>query len=472
MFSRESQTRVLGDLALQYYFGDEQTFVDTGNGLQRLSSDKRFSHWDVNLDGEHLWNLGRLQILLRDRFTGDIYSDKNQISRNSDYQNLAELESSYFLSETVRMRGKLSYDVFEDQSFPEFSTDDFGGVLEWEKLIRRNTFLSVGYEAHDVDFEFSPLDNYYQQDAYLKFFRYSPVRMTIKALHRPPEKLDSLMMDKETFQDGTRDLLIRNGHGAVAARIPEYSLKEARTEFLPYQVDSPMTFELETRVRQRELYNTLERSFLEGQVNGLVLFQLSPSHTFSIENNFSDRDYARQNLTDNVLSYQRNEGEISHFIFFNRIMMDHRFEIDSVFYKDQPDFDYVDWTFSSNVSYDVLRNWNVSAYNAWKRVEYDVPRQFFTNNDYNVHSLSTQWKFSSKVSAKFILDYERRTFKFFTNVIDSSFSKKGRDFRVNWDLRRNFGFHTGYKWERERHASFQVNDRYEDLFYVGSSMKL
>ena len=82
----------------------------------------------------------------------------------------------------MRVKGILSYDIFEDESFPEFSTNDFAAKLEIERKLRRNTFLTMGYEAHDLEFDTSSFDNYNQQDLYLSFYRFSPEKIHINTI--------------------------------------------------------------------------------------------------------------------------------------------------------------------------------------------------------------------------------------------------------------------------------------------------
>ena len=454
--------------------GEEETFVDTGLGLSKTVTDKNFRYYDATMDGEVSWLIGRLQLTASDVFDGDIYTDKNQLTRTSNWQNNAKLSGDYFINELIRMKGSLTLDTFEDQSFPQFSTDDFGGVLELERKVRRNVFLTLGYEVHDLNFKNTTEDDYYQQDAYLSFFRFSPEKNTIKVKLRRHGKTAPLMMRKEYFKDGTRQMLTQYGMVSTATYIPEVSYEDEYTEYLPFKYQSNFSFELEGRVRKRELFNALENTYLEGQINGTAQFFFNQEHFFKYENNFSDRDYARQNLPSNLLNFQRNIGNFQHYFARGDFVFDHRLKVENFWYKDQPDYDSFEWIFDSSISWDLLKNWNVSAYHSFSQIEYDLPRQFFTSNEFDSRSLITTWKFNRLTNLVVTLDEQKRSVKFFENSIDSTFRKKGSDYKLIYrpDGSRNWAFHGGYRWERERHSNFQANDRYEQLSYIGARFTL
>ena len=464
--------QIFGNIDSTWNFGREETYVDTGFGLQKISEDKNFRHFDVNFDGQISWLINRLKFKFSDRLDVDVYSQKNQISRNSNYQNIAQLEGDYFIHDNMRIKGVLNYDIFEDQSFPEFSTDDFGAKLEIERKLRRNTFLITGYEAHDLEFVNTSAENYYQQDLYLAFYRFSPEKNTFKYRRALPEGYQAGMLKKSMFKNGTAQYLAQLGLSKTASLIPMVDLEQEIDMYLPYQIQSNMTFELEARMRHRELYNSLEKSFLEAQINGVVQFFFNSEHNFRIENHYYDREYAKESLTDNLFHFQRNETLFSHYYAVNRFVFDHRLSVDQYFHKEQPDWDSYYWVFDSAISYDIMRRWNLSYYNSWSQINYDVPRQFFTNNEYNIHSFSTTYRISNELSLRATFDAESKNVKFFENSIDSGFHKKARDFRIEYKPKRLLGVHTGYKWERERHRVFEVNDRYETMAYVGASIQL
>ena len=471
-FAAKPNIQIYGDVESTWNFGREETYVDTGFGLQKISQEKDYRHLDVNVDGQVSWMVDRLRFNFSDRLDVDIYSQKNQISRNSNYQNFAQFEGDYFIHDNMRVKGILSYDIFEDESFPEFSTNDFAAKLEIERKLRRNTFLTTGYEAHDLEFDTSSFDNYNQQDLYLSFYRFSPEKNTYKHHRSAPSGYQPGMLKKSMFKDSTANYLSQLGLSNTASLIPMIDLDQEIDTYIPYQIQSNMAFELEARIRNRELYNSLEKSFLEAQINGVVQFFFNAEHNFRIENHYYDREYARESQTDNLFHYQRNETLFSHYYAVNRFVFDHRLSIDQYFHRDQSDWDSFHWVFDSAVSYDIMRRWNLSYYNSWSQIDYDVPRQFFTNNEYNFHSFSTSYRISNKLKFTATFDSESKNVKFFENSIDSSFRKRARDLRLEYKFKRLWGAHTGYKWERESHRIFEVNDRYEAMAYVGASIQL
>ena len=471
-FAAKPNLQIFGDIESTWNFGREETYEDTGFGLQKISEDKNFRHYDVNFDGQMSWRINRLKFKFSDRLDMDVYSQKNQLSRNSNYQNIAQFDGDYFIHDNMRIKGVLNYEIFEDESFPQFSTDDFGVKLEIERKLRRNTFLIGGYEVHNLDFVNAALDNYNQRDLYFSFYRFSPQKNTFKYRRAKPEVSRPGLLKKSMFKDNTADYLAQLGLSKTASLIPVIDLEKEIDMYIPYQIQSNMTFELETRIRHRELYNSFEKSFLEAQINGVAQFFFSSEHNLKIENHYYDREYTRESFTDNLFHFQRNETLLSHYYAVNRFVFDHRLSIDQYFHKEQPDWDSYYWVFDSAISYDIMRRWNLSYYNSWSQINYDMPRQFFTNNEYNIHSFSTTYKISNEFSIRATFDLESKNVKFFENSIDSSFNKKARDFRIEYKPKRLLGVHTGYKWERERHQVFEVNDRYETMAYIGASIQL
>lgn len=463
---------VFGDIKSTWNFGKEETYVETGRGLQKFTEDKNFTEYKINFDGQASWLIDRLRFQFRDRLNADVFSIKDQISRNSNYHNYAEFEGDYFVHDQTRVKGFLSYDIFEDQSFPEFSSNNFGAKIEIERKLRRNTFLSGGFEAQDLEFRNTPLDSYFQRDAYISFYRFSPQKNTFKHRRGYQTNPDPQMLKKDMFKEDTREYLNQLGLSRTASLIPIVDLGKQIDFYVPYQIQSNMTFELDAKVRYRELYNSIQRSFLEGQINGVTQFFFNSEHNLRIENHFYDRDYAQESLSDNLLHFQRNETLLSHYIAIKRFVFDHRLTVDQYFYKNQASWDSHNWIFDSAISYDIIRRWNLSYYNSWSRVNYELPRQFFTNNEHNYHSFSWRYRFSRDFSMKAIYDSESKNIKFFENSIDSSFHRKAQDYRLQYKSGNLLGFHTGYKWERERHHNFEVNDRYERMVYLGASIKL
>ena len=207
---------------------------------------------------------------------------------------MAQFEVDYFIHDSMRLKGILNYEIFEDESFPEFSTNDFGAKLEIERKLRRNTFLIAGYEAHDLEFDSSISDNYYQQDLYLSYYRFSPEKNTFKYRRSVPKGYQSNMLKKSMFKDGSAQYPAQLGLSKTASLIPMVDLDQEIDMYIPYQIQSNMAFELEARIRNRSCI-TLLKSFLEAQVNGVQFF-FNPEHNFRIENHYYDREYAENRL--------------------------------------------------------------------------------------------------------------------------------------------------------------------------------
>ena len=144
-----------------------------------------------------------------------------------------------------------------------------------------------------MEFDSSISDNYYQQDLYLSYYRFSPEKNTFKYRRSVPKGYQSNMLKKSMFKDGSAQYLAQLGLSKTASLIPMVDLDQEIDMYIPYQIQSNMAFELEARIRNRELYNTLEKSFLETQVNGVVQFFFNPEHNFRIENHYYDREYVR-----------------------------------------------------------------------------------------------------------------------------------------------------------------------------------
>ena len=51
-FAAKPNLQIFGDIESTWNFGREETYEDTGFGLQKISEDKNFRHYDVNFDGK------------------------------------------------------------------------------------------------------------------------------------------------------------------------------------------------------------------------------------------------------------------------------------------------------------------------------------------------------------------------------------------------------------------------------------
>jgi hypothetical protein len=468
----KSTFRLNGEMDFSTYQGEEETFLDSINGLSTLRQDLDFHRYDVGMDLLFRQKMGALELEVLNRADLDLFSEDNLIFRDSNGNNLLEIGGQAILSPGWRLRGRGLWEVFDDRSFPEYSNDDLGGIFEIEHRIRPRVSLNLGYEVHDREYDTSIFDNYRQRDFYLGYYRFSPAKTTLKPVRSESEERVPGELKSDQFVSETRNALIDEGFFKTATLIPSRTTRRGIYGFLPYTVDSPMSFELEGRIRHRELYNSLEKSYLEGQINGVAQFFLSDNHEFRIDDQFSDRDYSSESLADNLLSYQRNIAVLSHFLSFSTISFDTSLELDSTFYKSRPLFDNLEWEFQSSVSWDVLNRWNLSWYHVFANVAFEMHRYFFTNWDYQLRSFTSTISLGDGFMLKGSFDREKKEFHFFENSIDSSFNKKGQDYRVIYNISPTHQIHAGFRWERERHFEFSVNDRYEELGYVGTRLSL
>jgi len=464
--------QVHGDLDISVYRGEEETFLDSTNGLSTVVRDLDFRSYDVGLDFFYRHRMGAVEFEILDRVDLDIYSEDDLLFRDSNGSNLLEIGGQAILSPGFRIRGKALLDTFEDQTYPEYSNEDLGGYLEVEYRLRPRVFINLGYEVHDREFDISFLDDYTQRDIYVGYYRFSPAKNTLKPSRQESYERVQGELKEDQFVPGTRDALMDGGFFKAASLIPAKPRRRGIYGFLPYTVDAPMAFELEGRLRHRDLFNFNERSFIEGQINSTVQFFLGDDHDLRIEDQFADRDYASESLADNLLSYQRNTALVSHFVAWPTIRFDTSLELDTIFYKSRPSFDSQEWEFQSSVSWDVLSRWNLSWFHLFSKKGYETPREFFTNWDYQLRSFTSTIELGDGFTLKGNFDREEKEYKFFENSVDSSFHKKAQDYRLIYNFSSVHQVHIGYSWERERHIQFSVNDRYEELGYVGTRISL
>ena len=451
-------------------FRSEETFLSTVDGISKLDDDLRFQSYDLGLNFDYSRRIGGLKVRISDRMNLDLYSEDDLIFRDSNGSNHLEFEGQAILAPGLRLKGGLQLDTYEDRSFVEYSNEDRGAYLEAEYRLRPGVSLHLGYETHIREFDVSVEDDYNQRDIYLGYYRLSPAKTTLKQVQQEGDAMARGALHRDQFLDETRDKLMDGGYPRLASLIPEKPRLKGIYGFLPYTVDAPMTFEIEARLRHRDLVNFQQRSYIEGQINSLVQFFINDDHDLRIEDQFSDRDYGGESLSDNLLSYQRNIAHIAHFVAWPTIRFDTSLELDNTLYKSRPAFDSFEWEFQSSVSWDLLERWNLSWFNVFSAMEYENPRDFFTNWDYELRSFISTIKMGDGFTLKGNFDREKKDFKFFENSIDSSYSKRGHDYRLIYNLSAIHEIHCGYRWERERHLQFIVNDRYEELGYVGTKI--
>ncbi len=456
------------DLEVSSFSGREQTLRDSAGILSRQDRDLAFRDLDLNFDalmsregkGIH-WNLS-------ERLNLALFSDRNLRIRDSNYQNTLTLDGNLSLSPRIRLKGEGSIHNFEDQSFPDFSNRDLGARLEIERHLHDHTYLSLGYEAHDLEFDRKTIENYQQRDFFLSYFRFSPGQQARRLMRKQNEGNPDSSAWTEPLSTEAHESLMGNGFPRTAALMGEISEHSLRPDYEVYSLKGDMSFELEARLAHRELFNDLEKSYLEGQINGAARFYPGDNHYLEIENRFADRDYSKESLGQNLLSHQGNLARITHFLGLDKISFDHRLSFDSIFYKTIPDYDNYEWILDSSISWDVLQRWNLAWFNVFSKQNYDQPREFFTNNDYRFRSLASAYRLGRGFSFLTRMDRERRRFLFFENFIDSSYNRKTQDYRVEYQVTARISLHLGYLWERERHFVFQGNDRFERLGYLGA----
>jgi hypothetical protein len=467
IFSQELSFKANADFEISSFSGREQRFRDSALGLSRADRDLTFRDIDLNLDAAFSREGRGVRWNLSDRLNLDLFSDRNLRIRDSNYQNSLILRGDLDLSSRMRVKGEGSLQNFEDQSFPEFSNRDLGAIIEIERLLHGDTYLTIGHEVHDLEFDLSSKEDYLQRDFYLSYFRFSPGQMVRRLKSKNSEEAPKGIL-QNSFKSGTRENTLDHGFFRAASLMGKISEHPIRRDYEVYSLQGDMSFDLEARLRHRELFNDLEKSYLEGQINGSAKFYPGKNHYFEIENRFADRDYSRESLGQNLLSYQENLARLTHFLGLEKISFDHRISFDSVFYKSIPDYDNYEWTLDSSISWDVLSRWNLAWFNAYSKRNYEVPREFFTNNDYRFRSLASTYRMGRGFSLVTRMDQERRTFSFFENFIDSSYNKKTQDYRVEYQATERISYHLGYLWERERHFVFEENDRFERLGYLGA----
>lgn len=459
-----------GNLDFSAHYGQEETFLSTVNGISKADSDLQFQSFDLGMNLDYSRRVGALKIKISDRMNLDLYSQDDLIFRDSNGSNYLQFEGQAILAPGLRLKGGLQFDTFEDRSFVEYSNEDRGTYLEAEYRLRPRVFMHLGYEAHNREFDVSTEDDYSQRDLYLGYYRLSPAKTTLKPFTGESYEMARGALQRDQFSDPTRDRLMDGGFPRVASLIPEKPRIRGIYGFFPYTVDAPMAFEIEARLRHRDLLNFQQRSYIEGQINSSLQFFIGDDHDLRIEEQFSDRDYGGESLPDNLLSYQRNIAHIAHYVAWPTIRFDTSLELDNTFYKSRPAFDSFEWEFQSSVSWDLVKRLNLSWFHVFSGMEYENPREFFTNWDYELRSFISTIKMGEGFTLKGNFDREKKDFKFFENSVDSSYGKRAQDYRLIYSLSKIHQIHCGYRWERERHVQFVVNDRYEELGYVGTKI--
>jgi hypothetical protein len=457
-----------GRVDMSTFDGDVEYYEITPYGLNTKVESKGFDRRQVEfqLSGER--HLGRLHFSLENDYDSDIYSDTSLKNRYSNLNNLFNFTGTWDLSQGLRVRGELSNEVFKDRSFPEYTTDDSGAVFALEKMIRSNVVLSGGYENHDVEFENDPTENYTQQDAFVSFYRYSPGKKVLRHNEPPlPPPQDPFAL---RFSKRSSEILDRWGYDLTASHVfKEQKALPNPGLFVERKVQSDMVFEAEGRVRYRELYNELEKSYMETQGNLFVQFLFDESHYTWIYNRYSDRDYAQESIADNIHSYRRDLIELAHYIARDTVMLENRLTYDAYFHKDGgEEYDFNEMNFYTTLSWDLQPNWNMSYYGNYRQLKYEDPRPYFSDSDYEYHALSGTWYYGPQLSFTGTVEKEIKEVKQNENEIDSSYDKNARSITAKWQQTAQWSYYCGWRWEREKHEIYEENDSFEDMIYAGT----
>lgn len=468
-----------GSGELNWYRGKEEVFLPFGLGglakQERNVDYRRYTTWASLFLPQ---KSGRVEWSIANDFDGDIYSnvsllspmiDSSQQTKFSNWLNSTNLQVNWPMSAQLRLKGAAGVDFFRDRSFPEFSADEKTASLELERLLRENTYLSFGYQALDVDFISAPLEDYYQRDLYVSFHRYSPAKYRTERR----DFTDSYAYNHLGSNFDENSLRVINEQGFFHSY---YSLENMRTKYLQkpryYQTTSwsDMVFELEGRLRHRDLYNNLERSFIEGQLNATARFIFHDNHYLQLKNLYSDRDYARDSDPDIINSYWGNFFELAYVRSNDGFSADTRASYDNYFHKNNKDNDYNILSLQCLFGWDIIKQWNISWFGLFREADYDVPRLYFADYRLRLNSISLSWHFNDGFSLTGTKEHEDKKVAEFESILDASFKREAMDFRLQWQSSGALAYHAGYRFDEKIHTILEDYDRYEDLFYGGTSV--
>ncbi|MCO4782607.1 MAG: hypothetical protein KC646_09805 [Candidatus Cloacimonetes bacterium] len=471
LYADSLRHNIYGDITTNYFTGTEEYYINSGSGVVKSAPDLSFQNTELNLELDVSKTFKKLDISLTDRIYGDILSKRNTRSRFSSYNNFFELKANFAPHQDLRLHSTLTSDIYEDQSFGEYSHSNTTFDVGAEKRIKLNTFLGVGTNVSHTRFDSSVIDDFDQSDVYFSYFRFSQERYTLKR-DELSESSHVKFVLMEGIKESTRRAFSDWGYLRTLANFQSMEEKPNLFIYRPYKLQSDMSFDLEYRVRHRDLYNSNQKSFLEQQVNGALMFYLNDNHSFRIVDHYSDREYANSSFADRLFSHRRNKLELTHNIQANKIYVSSGMLLDYTFHKDKEDYDQHDISMDFDISWDIMPGWNFAYNYSNLRKSYDHDQEYFT--DYRqVHgNLTIRADLTRNASVMGSFFNETKRFNRFVNQIDSPYDRVGQDYRVMLNPTESWSWHVGYKWEEEEHSSFVTNNRFERLAYVGTRFSL
>jgi hypothetical protein len=468
-----------GNAEATWYGGKEEVFLPEGNGglkkQERNTDYLRYTGWASLFVPR---KMGRLDLSFSNDLDGDVYSDvslaspqidSSQQTRFSNWLNSTNLQAIWPMSSKIRLKGSAGMEVFRDDSFPEYSADEKTAILEIERLLRENVYLTFGYQAQSVDFISAPLEDYYQRDLYASFYRYSPAKYRVERREFTESYIHNPLGSH--FDENSIRLMEQDGffHSRFSLENTR-SIHVQKPRYYQIRTQSDMIFELEGRLRHRDLYNDLERSYLEGQLNAVVRFFFREGHYLQLNNSYSDREYAKESAPDIIHSYQRNLFEFAHVLSSGGFSADSRASYDKYFHKDDVSNDYAVFSLQSSLGWDIIRQWNMSWFGLFKQADYDEPRVYFADYRQVLNSISLTWRFNDGFALTTSREDETKEVEQFESILDASFKRESMDFRLKWQGGGPLSYHAGWRFDEKKHTVLDDYDRYEELVYGGTNV--
>ncbi|MCJ8347730.1 hypothetical protein MJH12_19515, partial [bacterium] len=352
---------IFGDITTSYFTGKEEYYGNVGTGINKVVSDLIFQNTELNLQLDLSKTHKKLNLSITDRIYGDLLSNRNTRTRFSSFNNFLEFKANFTPNQDLRLHSTFTSDIYEDQSFKEYSHKNSSADFGVEKRLHLNTFLGMGSNLSQTRFDSSLGDNFDQTDIYFSYFRFSKERYTIKRDEvNEPSQVKFLIM--EGIKESTRRKFSDMGYLRTLANFQSMESKPNLFIYRPYKLQSDMSFDLEYRVRHRELYNSVEKSFIEQQINGALMFYFSDNHSLRMVDHYTDREYSKDFTEDRLFSHRRNQLEFTHNLQSNKVYVSSGVLLDYTFHKDKEDFDQHDITMDFDISWDIMPGWNF-AYN-------------------------------------------------------------------------------------------------------------
>ncbi|PCJ19795.1 MAG: hypothetical protein COB02_06280 [Candidatus Cloacimonadota bacterium] len=471
IYAESLRHEIYGDITTSYFTGKEEFYRNTDFGDKKIVSDLSFRNTELNLGVDLSKTIKKLNLNLSDQIYGDILSKKNTRTRFSSYNNLLKFKADFTPHQDLRLHAAFSADTYEDQSFKEFSHGNNSLDLKVEKRLQLETFIGIGTTVSNTRFEYSPRDSFDETDFYLSYFRFSQEKHTmIKEETIESSHVKFILM--EGIKESTRRKFSEAGYLRTLANFQSEKLKPNLFIYRPYKLQSDMSFDLEYRVRHRELYNSLEKSYLEQQVNGALMFYLSDDHSLRFVNHYADREYSKDSIADRLFSHRKNQFEITHNIQTNKIYLSSGLLLDYIFHKDKEDFDQHDVSIDFDISWDIMPGWNFAYNYSNLRKSYDKVQEYFTNYRQIHGNLTVRADINRRASVMGSFFSETKRYNQFVNQVDSPYDRIGQDYRFIVNPNQFWSWHIGYKWEEEEHSNFITNNRFERLAYLGTKFSL